>query len=557
MIALSLGAFCGLTLSAQEMTEKPVYNETTSTEYDDLASAIAAAVDNDVIVLKSDVTLSGSRIDLPGKTFTIKSADAENQAKIIRADNNVDKLFFLIKDAATNVTIQDVIIDGNNVAATNSDVEANYGGTLILSNVVFQNCTHDNGRVINFKGNANVYLTNVKMNNCSVSTNDGYIYVRNNGNDKLYLSGDNLVSVNIPNDWRIFVDQPLTNTVPIDLYVPENRATLSRKAVVLNTKDYAKFRFVNNPAICLWPKNGTGNELNVYESSVCNETTQTGWYAFNDAVNYAADNDVIALLKDVETEGGVTVSGKSVVVKGGVTEARGAVDGHSITLTKSNRFFLVNGGGSLSLENLVCDGNNMERNGSFFEAAGDGNQGGTLNMTDVELTNFKSTHNQGVVAVKNNAKANLENVSVTNSTVPENRGEIFVGNNNVSLSGDNSLSLYVEGERHINVSGLTNENPLTVILQNSSEERSSVINGTTETSLFNVLSADGNNVDIKSDGENNIIVGTPVPTAIDEIGVDGEDAPVEYYNVQGIRVENPEHGLYIKRQGNKVSKVIL
>lgn len=42
-----------------------------------------------------------------------------------------------------------------------------------------------------------------------------------------------------------------------------------------------------------------------------------------------------------------------------------------------------------------------------------------------------------------------------------------------------------------------------------------------------------------------------------EENVDGVEAPVEYYNVQGIRVENPEHGLYIKRQGNKVSKVIL
>ena len=36
-----------------------------------------------------------------------------------------------------------------------------------------------------------------------------------------------------------------------------------------------------------------------------------------------------------------------------------------------------------------------------------------------------------------------------------------------------------------------------------------------------------------------------------------EDETVEYYNLQGVRVENPERGLYIKRQGNKVTKVIL
>lgn len=35
------------------------------------------------------------------------------------------------------------------------------------------------------------------------------------------------------------------------------------------------------------------------------------------------------------------------------------------------------------------------------------------------------------------------------------------------------------------------------------------------------------------------------------------DAPVEYYNLQGIRVENPAAGLYIRRQGNLVTKVMI
>lgn len=35
------------------------------------------------------------------------------------------------------------------------------------------------------------------------------------------------------------------------------------------------------------------------------------------------------------------------------------------------------------------------------------------------------------------------------------------------------------------------------------------------------------------------------------------DAPVEYYNLQGVRVDNPQPGIYIRRQGSKVSKVLL
>lgn len=36
-----------------------------------------------------------------------------------------------------------------------------------------------------------------------------------------------------------------------------------------------------------------------------------------------------------------------------------------------------------------------------------------------------------------------------------------------------------------------------------------------------------------------------------------ENAPVEYYNLQGVKVENPEKGIYIKRQGGKTTKVVL
>lgn len=45
-------------------------------------------------------------------------------------------------------------------------------------------------------------------------------------------------------------------------------------------------------------------------------------------------------------------------------------------------------------------------------------------------------------------------------------------------------------------------------------------------------------------------------TAIGSIEAEDADAPVEYYNLQGIRVSGDEPGLYIMRQGNKVSKII-
>lgn len=43
-------------------------------------------------------------------------------------------------------------------------------------------------------------------------------------------------------------------------------------------------------------------------------------------------------------------------------------------------------------------------------------------------------------------------------------------------------------------------------------------------------------------------------SGIDRVEADA-NAPVEYYNLQGVRVDNPSAGLYIRRQGNKATKV--
>lgn len=46
------------------------------------------------------------------------------------------------------------------------------------------------------------------------------------------------------------------------------------------------------------------------------------------------------------------------------------------------------------------------------------------------------------------------------------------------------------------------------------------------------------------------------PTAIESVAADA-NAPVEYYNLQGVKVANPENGIFIKKQGAKATKVIL
>ena len=52
-----------------------------------------------------------------------------------------------------------------------------------------------------------------------------------------------------------------------------------------------------------------------------------------------------------------------------------------------------------------------------------------------------------------------------------------------------------------------------------------------------------------------ITLSESISTGVDNISV--ADSEAEYYNLQGIRVSEPKAGVYIRRQGNSVSKVVL
>jgi hypothetical protein len=47
------------------------------------------------------------------------------------------------------------------------------------------------------------------------------------------------------------------------------------------------------------------------------------------------------------------------------------------------------------------------------------------------------------------------------------------------------------------------------------------------------------------------------PSNIEDVMGDNNDAPIEYYDLTGRRVEQPTHGIYIMKQGNSVSKIVV
>ncbi len=55
---------------------------------------------------------------------------------------------------------------------------------------------------------------------------------------------------------------------------------------------------------------------------------------------------------------------------------------------------------------------------------------------------------------------------------------------------------------------------------------------------------------------NKFLVTIPSTSSVGEIGIN-EEAPVEYFNLQGIKIDNPSAGIYIRRQGSATSKVYI
>jgi hypothetical protein len=52
------------------------------------------------------------------------------------------------------------------------------------------------------------------------------------------------------------------------------------------------------------------------------------------------------------------------------------------------------------------------------------------------------------------------------------------------------------------------------------------------------------------------ILGEDMSTMEETLADDAEE-PAEYYTLQGVKVENPKNGVYVKKQGSRAIKVLM
>ena len=109
------------------------------------------------------------------------------------------------------------------------------------------------------------------------------------------------------------------------------------------------------------------------------------------------------------------------------------------------------------------------------------------------------------------------------------------------------------GAHTMNATGLVRKIVKKITL--AGDATSAVIDGLNpETTYYYALEGHSNGLATPSSKE--ISVTTKSTTGVENVAVDTE-TPVEYFNLQGVRVLNPTNGIFIRRQAGKASKVVL
>lgn len=308
---------------------------------------------------------------------------------------------------------------------------------------------------------------------------------------------------------------------------------------------------------------GDMDEAVVVNMPVVNETTQTGYTALAEAWDQARSGDVITVNEDQTISGGrLSANGREITIQGSSSDVR-ILRGENYT---NGLMFLTNAGdveidgvterrnGNITLRNLTLDGQDVAVTSNFVEASGNG----TLNLENVHMTNCTTSHNQGIVSMKNGGRVNAANVTMSNVNVMEGCGVIFCGTDKLTVSGYTNVSVFCQMALTFNAAEMSEGAVVNIFVDAARDmaEAALIVKGENlSTDNFNSAV---NNYNLRvADNGIEFVYEEGYTSGVEGVAAEVEAAPVEYYNLQGVRVAEPSNGLFIRRQGQKVEKVIV
>lgn len=519
------------------------------TGYPSLYDAVDAATEGATITIKGDIMISGNRKDIT-KTLTIEAEEVDGKMPTItcRKRNN---LIFLIK---APVTFKNWCMVYNDNASNNGLFEVNQGGTLTMEDCSISNFKRDNtnnNRIIEIKDKGgDVILKNVTFTNSLLPDNFGEIRLNNN---KLTLAGCSNGSVFVQTGKKIKVDATFAPSIPVQLYVEGGTAG---NVVVEGTEDLSKFNMMStNFSLVAKDGNIVLADYAVPTGSVV--LGQKVYSTLDAAVNDSKNGNVINVNGDVSA-GSMFWINNNITIQGKEGDMRVKVS------TKENDgFAYVKNTASLRNLDIVYTGDKLGK--VLIESSNSGN----LTLENCEISNFVGSNNQGVICAKASGKVNLNNVIFVDCIVPENCGEIFLGSGGSTINGTTNGSILVEGisfavgenfdpapktqANAIDVENVPAANAVKLYIAKHTEGNT-VVEGTEDASKFNLI----HDTLALAAKDGNLVLQKKTGTGIAGVEAD-ENAPVVYFNLNGVQVkaDNMTPGVYVRRQGKNVTKVMV
>lgn len=504
------------------------------TAADGLQAAIDAAAEGDVIELTVDQTVT-KRVGLTDKTLTVKGAT--DGIRIIRGEKYTSNAVILVNGKSV-VTFSNLIFDGNNVSTPKHFFEAAGNGNVTLDGVKLTNAISTENELVKGIQSSRLTLNDFSITECTYPAGKASVIA---GNDNMTVGGNTTCSIYVERD-RINASEGFSGMISMLV------KTFSQRDIV-NGGKVENFELMNSEPYYSLVQNGNNVQLAYNKPVVTNTATGVTYTDFMAAYNALAPvegvNNVV-----LEVTENASITDRLQNPNNTVFTVRGGEG--NITLTRTFRDkLLVSNGRSMYFQNVTIDCNNQANNKYEFEA----NQNNcTLDLVDVVIANSAST--QGIFTVKDdNRVLSLTNVQVTG----------FEGAIGVHLNGKLELAgnIVIPAIRIANakaeikvVDGLTNAEPIKIVFADNIAPAQGMVlvKNCTDPSKFTVdLGENPNGLKLVVKGED---LALDTESGVNDLTVD-DNAPAEYYNLQGVRVLNPENGLYIRRQGNKAVKVMV
>ncbi|MCH5245901.1 MAG: hypothetical protein J1E84_05515, partial [Muribaculaceae bacterium] len=195
----------------------------------------------------------------------------------------------------------------------------------------------------------------------------------------------------------------------------------------------------------------------------------------------------------------------------------------------------------------VTDPEKVEQSTLWFDGTFDRLE---MAMKDVTYGGFTSDSGEMINVVRD--EQNALNILITLNDCRDENGEMLVIDQKNIKQWDYIASnerwqpnTEIEQDNNVKIDDIRTSAAIMLVLDCSTSlgDKFSDLKKTAISFIDRLAGGDGN-----YSGIENVIIDTPA--------VEG-NAPVEYYNLQGVRVINPQNGLYIRRQGNNVSKVLI